>query len=173
MRGLGIYLKVLRLLFTVVVFCFCSTVTFSQPPLPQRSLTVLPTQSIHFGTLCSTGGAGGTVILGFDGSRTSTGDILLLAIAPASQPAIFEVKLCQGRNIIITFSPTATLTNGTGGSLLLHIGPTDKGISGAYFPTNADCNFITTLRVGGTLDIPAIVPTGVYTGTFNIIFNQE
>jgi len=111
--------------------------------------------------------------MGYDGSRSSTGDILLLAVAPTSQPAIFEVKLCEGRNVVISFSPTTILTNGTGGTLTLHIGPTDRGISGAFFPTNSDCNFINTLRVGGTLEIPASVQTGVYSGSFDIVFNQE
>lgn len=162
----------LRLLFTVIAFCFYITVSFSQPPLPTRSLTVTPTQPIHFGTL-TVGGSGGTVTVGWDGSRSSTGDVIKLAVAPTAQPAIFEVKLCQGRNIIITFSPTITLTNGTGGSLTLHIGPTEKGISGAFFPSNADCNFITPLRVGGTLDIPGSAQPGSYTGSFSITFNQE
>jgi hypothetical protein len=165
--------RLLRLLLTAIGFFYCLILTYSQPALPQRTLTVTATQAIHFGTLCSTGGAGGTVILGYDGSRSSTGDVLLLAVAPTSQPAIFEVKLCQGRNIIITFSPTTTLTNGTGQTLTLHIGPTDRGISGAFFPANSDCNFITTLRVGGVLDIPASVQTGIYTGSFDITFNQE
>jgi hypothetical protein len=173
MKELKKYNTLLRLLFTVVVLFFCITVSFSQPALPPRTLTVTATQAIHFGTLCSTGGAGGTVIVGFDGSRSSTGDILLLAGVPTSQPAIFEVKLCEGRKIILTFSPTTIMTNGAGGSLTLHIGPTDRGISGAFFLTNSDCNFINILRVGGTLEIPASVQPGVYTGYFDIIFNQE
>lgn len=173
MRGLKTHDTLLQLLLTVVVLCLFNTISFSQPPLPPRTLTVTPTQAIHFGTLCSTGAAGGTVIMGYDGSRLSTGDVLLLAVAPTSQPAIFEVKICEGRNIIITFSPTTIMNNGTGGSLTLHIGPTDRGISGAFFPSNNDCTYISTLRVGGTLDIPASVQPGIYTGSFDIIFNQE
>jgi hypothetical protein len=98
---------------------------------------------------------------------------VLLAIAPTAQPAIFEVTLCQGRNVIITFSPTTTLTNGTGGSLTLNIGPTEQGGNNASFTTNNDCNFITPLRVGGTLVIPGSAPSGTYSGSFDITFNQE
>ena len=67
-------------------------ISFAQPAFPQKTITVTPTQSIHFGTL-STFGSGGTVVVGWDGSRTSTGDIVLIPISPVAQPAIFEIKL--------------------------------------------------------------------------------
>jgi Domain of unknown function (DUF4402) len=162
------------LLFLVIVFCFYANISYSQPPPPpQRTLTVTATQSLHFGTLCCTGGAGGTVTVGWNGSRSSTGNILLLAIPPTAQPAIFEVKLCQGRTVTITFDATTTLTGSNGGSLTLDIGPTEKGITGSNFSTNSDCNFITPLRVGGTLHIPGNVIPGTYTGSFAITFVQQ
>jgi len=165
--------KNLKLLFFTSVLIVCVNALYAQPDLPQRSLTITATQAIHFGTLCVTGGAGGTVTVGYDGSRSSTGSIALLSIAPAAQPAIFEIKLCQGRNVIITFSATTNLTGSNGGSLTLDIGPTEKGINGASFTTNSDCNFITPLRVGGTLNIPGTALPGTYTGSFDITFNQE
>ena len=163
----------LKLLLVTIVFCIYVSFCDSQPPLPQRTLTVTATQAIHFGTFCVTGSGGGTVTVGFNGNRTSTGDILLLSIAPTSQPAIFEVKLCRGRNVIITFSPVVILSNSHGGSLTLHIGPTEYGMNGIRFMTNSDCNFITPLRVGGTLDVPGNSSPGIYTGSFEITFNQE
>jgi hypothetical protein len=147
--------------------------SYSQPGLPQRNVTVTATQPIHFGTFCVTGGAGGTVSVGYDGSRTSTGNILLLDLLPAAQPAIFEVKLCQGRNITVIFDATTVLSGSNGGTVTLDIGPTEKGISGSSFSTNSDCNFITPLRVGGTLHVPGTVIPGSYTGTFSITFAQE
>jgi hypothetical protein len=174
MRSSKKYSWFFKLLFSAIILCFFIDVSFSQPPSPpQRTLTVTATQPLHFGTLCITGGAGGTVTIGWDGSRSLTGDILLLAMAPVAQPAIFEVKLCQGRDVTITFDATATLTGSNGGSLTLDIGPTEKGLSGDHFPTNSDCNFITLLRVGGTLHVPGNVIPGTYTGSFNITFNQQ
>lgn len=165
--------RLLKLLFlTAVLFAGVRT-SYAQPDLPQRSLTVTATQAIHFGTFCVTGGAGGTVTVGYDGSRTSTGDIVLLPVSPTAQPAIFEITLCQGRNVIITFSATTTITGSLGGSLVLDIGPTEKGINGATFLTNSDCNFITPLRVGGTLHVPGTAIAGSYSGSFDITFNQE
>jgi hypothetical protein len=161
----------LRLLFFSAIFFVCVNASYAQPDLPQRSLTVTATQAIHFGSLCVTGGAGGTVTVGYDGSRTSTGDIVLLS--PAAQPAIFEIKLCQGRNVVISFSPATILTGSNGGSLTLDVGPTEEGINGSSFATNSDCNYVTPLRVGGTLHIPGTALAGTYTGSFDITFNQE
>lgn len=161
------------MLFLFIALFFFSKASYSQPDLPQRTITVTATQAIHFGTFCVTGGAGGTVTVGYDGFRTSSGDILLLPIAPAAQPAIFEIKLCQGRNVTITFAASTTLTGSNGGSLTLDIGPTEKGISGSSFETNSDCSFITPLRVGGTLNVPGTALSGTYSGNFEIIFNQE
>ncbi len=64
------YLKLLCLV--TVIFVFTGT-SMAQPVLPQRSLTVTPTQPIHFGTFAVTGGVGGTVTVGWDGSRPSPG----------------------------------------------------------------------------------------------------
>ena len=148
--------------------------SFAQPVLPQRTTTVTATQVIHFGTFCVTGGAGGTVTVGYDGSRTSTGNILLLSVAPTAHPAIFEIKLCQGRNVTITFDATTNLTGSNGGpSFTLDLGPTEKGPSGSSFPTNGDCSFITPLRMGGTLHIPGTAIPGTYTGNYAITLNQQ
>ena len=152
---------------------FGESYSFAQPVLPQRTTTVTATQSIHFGTFCVTGGAGGTVTVGYDGSRTSTGSILLLSVAPTAHPAIFEIKLCEGRNVTITFDATTILTGNNGGSFTLDLGPTEKGLSGSSFPANSDCNFITPLRMGGTLHIPGTAIPGTYTGNYTITFNQQ
>lgn len=157
----------------IVALLFCAHYSNAQPNLPTRAIEVTATQPLQFGTFVLTGGAGGSVLVGYDGSRTATGSIALLGIAPYAQPAIFEVKLLQGRNVQIDFSSTTTLSGSDGGALTLHIGPTEKGTNGAYFPTNNARNFITVLRVGGTLDIPGAAIPGIYTGTFFITFNQE
>jgi hypothetical protein len=148
------------------------TISFAQPILPPRTITVTATQALYFGTIC-VHGLGGTVTLGYDGSRSSTGNVVLLPTAPTATPAIFEIKLCQGRNVIISFDAFTMLSGDNGGSLKLDIGPTEKGINGATFSTNEDCNFITPLRVGGTLHIPDLALPGLYTGSFAITFNME
>ncbi len=162
-----------RILFLTALFFIGITYLKAQPALPPRSLTVTATQALHFGTIALSGNSTGTVTVGWDGSRSATGNIILLSIFPSPQPAIFEIKLCQGRNVIITFSNTTVLTGNQGGSLQLDIGPTDQGGNNAIFAAGNDCNFITPLRVGGTLHLPLNATPGTYTGSFEITFHQE
>ncbi|MBL4561486.1 MAG: DUF4402 domain-containing protein [Labilibaculum sp.] len=168
----ALYKYLLKLLFFAIILFFCTNSSFAQPALPQRTLTVTATQPIHFGVFAASGSMGGTITIGWDGSRTSTGDIILLNNAPISQPAIFEVKLCEGRNVILSFNATTTLTSSES-SLSLAIGPTEKGPNGSNFSTTGNCDYINLIRVGGTLTIPGTALPGTYSGNFNITFNQE
>jgi hypothetical protein len=100
---------------------------------------------------------------------------MLLNSGPAPQAAIFEINLCQGRLVVITYPSSVTLTGSNGGSVKLNIGPSEKGVSGSAFQVNTDCSFITQLRVGGTLIISnnAANPGGDYSGNFSLTFNQQ
>lgn len=158
-------------LILIAVLFYVSGV-YGQPNLPTRSIEVFAAQPLHFGTFVNTG-VGGSVTVGWDGNRTASGSIVLLNFAPYAQPAIFEIELLQGRNVHIDFSTSATLTGNHGGTLKLSIGPTEKGNNRSFFPTSNDRKYITTLRVGGTLDIPTATIPGTYTGNFYITFNQE
>ena len=163
----------LKLLLLTTVYFFYIGVPNAQPPLPDRDITITATQAFQFGTFSLVGGVGGTVTVGYDGSRSATGGIYLSALAPTAQPAIFDIRLCQGRNVTITFSPTTILTGSNGGTFTLDIGPTEKGVSGSQFPVDNDCNFITNMRVGGTLHVPGNAPPGTYSGNFEITFEQQ
>ena len=168
--------KKLKLLLFYILFQFVFFQVFTQPSLPNRSVNVTATQAIYFGAFCleTAGSSGGTVQLDWQGNRSSTGQIVLLN-SDMYYPAIFEIQLCQGRNVIITYSPTTILNGSNGGSLTLNIGPTEKGGNGASFEVNNDCNFVTRLRVGGTLIVGnnSANPGGNYTGSFSITFNQQ
>jgi hypothetical protein len=174
MNKSDINISLLKLLFLTTILIFDVCISYSQPNLPQRSMTVSATQAIHFGSFFCISNLQGTVTVGYDGSRTSTGGVTLLSMAPTSQPAIFDIKLCPGRNVIITYDAKTELIGSNGGpTLTLEIGPTEKGISGSSFTTNSDCNFITQMRMGGKLNIPYNATPGTFTGSFDIIFNQE
>jgi hypothetical protein len=163
--------------FSVLVQLFSVFSILAQPDLPPRQITVNATQELHFGTfsLQDAGSSGGTVTVDWQGSRTATGQIILLPNAPLYQAAIFEINLCQGRSVVITYSPTTVLNGSNGGSLTLNIGPTERGSNGTSFQVDTDCSFITQLRVGGSLIVGSngANPAGSYSGSFSITFNQQ
>jgi len=146
-------------------------ITFND--ISSKTITATQTQAINFGTYCVNGTGGGTVSIGWDGSRTSTGNIVLLGIAPYAQPAIFEIKLSKGNTVSFTYFPTSILTCSNGGSLTFDIGPTEHGINGSTFTINTNSNYMTPFKVGGTLHIPANAIQGTYSGNFDITFHQE
>ncbi len=158
-----------KLLFLITIFFFCLSVSYAQPGLPQRTVTVQPTQAIDFGVFYVI--SAGTITVNWQGIVSTTGGVVSISSSTV-HPAIFDIKLCQGRNVTITYDPTTTITSGAP-SLTLNIGPTEKGTSGASFSVANDCNFITTLRVGGTLVVPSASPTGIYNGNFSMTFTQE
>ena len=164
----------IKKLLLLSVVCYLIVIqSFAQPVGKEQSLTVTAVQFIHFGTFYLMGFSGGTITVGFDGTRTSTGGVILLANAPIAQPAIFEIKSCKGHNIILSFNPKTTLTSSNGGKLMLDIGPTNRGINGSGFAIKNDCKFIIPLRIGGTLHIPGTAPPGVYRGNFDFTCKEE
>ncbi len=161
-----------KCLFVTAILLLFAVISYAQPGLPPRTITVTATQPIDFGAFVPTG-SGGTITVDWQGVRSSTGGVVLVSTS-ICKPAIFEVKLCPGRNVTISYAPTISISNGSGGSLMLNIGPTEMGVSGAHFMVTTDCSFVTNFRAGGTLIIPpGSVPTGFYTGVFDITFTQE
>ena len=159
----------LKLLQFSILFFFISFLQ-AQPGLPERGITVLPTQSINFGAFCV--GGGGTIEVDYQGNINATGGVISINSASVA-PAIFEIKLCQGRTITMAYAYSVFLNGSNGGQLEFIIGPTEHGISGDVFAAENNCNFITTLRVGGKLVVPANAIPGIYTGSFPISFTQK
>lgn len=156
--------------FSFFVMILFSIKIVAQPSLPVRNITVFPTQPIDFGVFYIAGA--GTIEVDYQGNVNVTGGVVSLNTASVT-PAIFEIKLCQGRKIAIQYDYSVMINGSNGGTVELIVGPTDRGVSGDEFPSNNDCNFITTMRVGGKLIIPANAIPGVYIGNFSILFTQE
>ena len=173
MKTFYTYKRILKLLFITTVLSFCVNVSFAQfaPGLPQRTLTVTPTQTINFGTFCLTGGSGGTITVRWNNIVTTTGGIVSLFSGREAQPAIYAIKLCQGRRVKISFKPTLLSCNGV--ALTLQSGSSEYGTNSEIFTTNKDCDFVNTVRVGGTLTVPGNTPPGIYVGEIEIVLNQE
>lgn len=144
--------------------------TDSIPPDP-ASIAVYTVQSLHFGSFTQ-GAVGGSVILSPTGSRTSTGDVVLLNMGSSSHESIFEVEAIAGTVISIMNGPNATLTGSNGGTMSMVIGTSSPSMPLSLTvqpPTR------TQVRIGGTLIVgaPASNPPGTYSGTFYVTFNQE
>jgi hypothetical protein len=161
-----------KFLLSILVF-LCYHKTFAQQEIDSQSITVNATRPICFGSFCINGSGGGSITVAYDGTRTCTGSITLLSGYPVAEPAIFETKLCNTKNISVNFDVTTTMSASNGTLLKMDVGPTEKGINGCTFLANADCNALTTLRVGGTLYITGKTLSGNYSGTFNITFKPE
>lgn len=149
----------------------------SQSSLMPCNITVHASQSLSFGafSLKGSGSNGGTVTVGWDGSRTSTGDVILLSGSEVVSPAIFDLEICPGRDVTVTYPPTTILTSSNGSNVILKIGPTEYGDSGATIHSGESNGFITQIRVGGTLIIGPNVSNsgGAYNVSFSIEFNQQ
>jgi hypothetical protein len=157
----------LKLLFIPLFFWL--NITYSQPSLPQRTVSATPTQPIDFGTFYVI--SAGTITVNWQGIVSTTGGVILVSSVNA-RPAIFDITLCQGRNVTLTYSPKTTITNGAN-AITLILGDTEKGPNGTTFTVDTNCTFITTLRAGGTLDIPDGAVSGYYTGSFSMNFTQS
>jgi len=139
-----------------------------QPPRPMQVYTV---KDINFGAFI-TGISGGTLIVYPNGSRSSTGAIYEINLGYQFYPAIFEIEVNKGSLVSILFGPDATLTGSNGGTLTMHIGPSDPL---SPFVTTVNPPGRTQIRIGGTLIVgnPQANPPGSYSGTFSLTFNQE
>ncbi|MBC7866295.1 MAG: DUF4402 domain-containing protein [Gloeobacteraceae cyanobacterium ES-bin-316] len=173
MNSLSLNQILLKIFFlSVAAVCNC-LLSHAQSSSSSQTLSVNTAQAIHFGAFCLSGNNGGSVTVSYDGTRTATGDVVLLSTFPAAVPAIFEVKICRGKNVVITYDAVTKIISPNAVSLLINIGPTEKGVNGTSFVSQSDCDFTTSIRVGGTLHIPPNATAGNYSGIFNMSFKQE
>lgn len=141
-----------------------------QPPRP-IDVTVNLSQNLNFGAF-SHGASGGNVIIYPDGSRSSSGDIVLLSLGFSYSAGLFDVVGNVGTLVSILNGSDATLTGSNGGSMTIQIGPTNPTspfIINTIAPTKTQIYVGATLIVGNALANPA----GNYSGTFDMTFVQE
>lgn len=158
-------------ILAVVVFLVIHLSIAAQEP-PPRPITVTATgQALSFGAF-SQGAFGGTVSITAAGSRSSTGDVVLLNLGYSFSSAQYKIVANPGTVISLLNGPDVSLPGSNGGSMNLHIGnssPISPFVTTAVPPTP------TLLNVGGVLTVgsPVSNPPGSFTGSFNITFIQE
>lgn len=141
-----------------------------QPPRP-ITVTVSLSQNLNFGAFYH-GNIGGTVIIYNDGSRSSTGDIVLLTMGYTFSTGLYDVVANPGTLVSILNGPNAILTGSNGGSMILELGESDP-ISPFITTTTPPAS--TQVRIGGILHVgnPITNPAGNYGGTYDVTFVQE
>ena len=163
-----------RLIFAVMLFIAgglaCTILAQEMPPRPVI-VNVNDSQPLAFGAFVP-GLTGGTITVGPDYSRTSTGSVVLLGMGYVYTPAMYYVRANTGTVISILGTPPVTLTGSGGGTLLMQVGAT---LPASPFVITVPWSEWTTVLIGGTLIVGDITsnPPGNYTGTFSITFIQE
>ena len=137
-----------------------------KPPRP-ISVIVNPIDGLSFGSFYQ-GISGGSVTISEYGSRSASGDVILINSGSSVTAATFEVQALPGTMIHIVNGPDAILSWG-GYSMTLKIG---SALPGSSFITASNSTFV---KIGGTLMVgsPSANPPGNYSGTFTVTFIQE
>ncbi len=164
--------------FLSVCTFFCSILmggsnyVFSQEPPPRPILVTANTsQYLAFGAFYQ-GNSGGSVIIYSDGSRSRTGDVVLLGMGFNFSAGLYDIVGNRGTLISILDS-SATLTGDNGGSMTLQI----SSVTNPPYPViiTTDPPASTQVSIGGTLIVgtPLANPPGNYSGIFSVTFVQE
>jgi len=162
----------IQMVFGNILLISTSLMVYGQenPPRP-ITVTVSLVQNLSFGAFYHYN-TGGTVVIYPDGSRSSSGDVVLLGLGFPVSTGLYDVVGNPGTLVSILNGPNAILTGSGGGTLTLQIGASDPT---SPFVITTSPPFSTQLRIGGTLIVgnPLANPPGNYSGTFDVTFIQE
>jgi hypothetical protein len=133
--------------------------------MPPRPLAIYKRADLNFGTMCC-GKVGNTITLLPNGTRSKTGDFILLTSAGISA-AQFEVDAVYSTMLHILFGPPVEMTANDG---ILELTIDSSEPSSPFVTSWAN----STVYIGGTLKvITATLPAGNYNCQFEVIFIQE
>lgn len=180
-NAIGLIRPMLRILTFIFFASILSISSYAQenPPKP-ITVTVSKDQDLTFGAFIQTG-ISGTVTVGFDNSRQSTGDIILPYLVSNYHldptPALFVVTALPGTLISIQALGggsiiQSTLSGNHGGILDLRIDLSTQCNKGTSFVATSGS---TNVFIGGTLTVGSLSadPAGDYGGTFDVTFIQQ
>jgi hypothetical protein len=162
-----------RIIFIIpVVLMFSVSLELKAQEPPPRPIRIdVTAQGLSFGAFYH-GAVGGTVVILPSGSRSATGDVVLLGLGYPFSAALFQVHAHPGTVISILNGPDAVLTGIPSGTMTLHIGSSNPS---SPFVSNVNFNIGIPLYIGGTLTVgnSGANPPGSYTGTFDITLVRE
>lgn len=153
-------------LFICTIILYIPANAQEDPPKPIK-VTASLVQNLNFGTFCYGNGSGTSVIIYPEGTRSFTGNIIL--ISSSFSAALYNVEAIPGTLITIVNGPDAILTGSNGGTMTLRIGSSYP--QSPFIATGAN----TPVTIGGTLIVgtSGANPPGTYGGTFSVTFIQE
>lgn len=147
-----------------------------------RPLALTTTSSLHFGTFVRPAAAGKIRINPTDGTRQNSvagsTPVTLSGASPTHSRAIYNLSGQTGRIVDITIPATTTIRKALPATDTMSVAfewaiagttGTFTGTSGSLTLSSADPG-VATMRLGGTLTVPANQATGVYSGTYDITF---
>jgi hypothetical protein len=172
LKDIGIYwMRSVLIIMTIFFLLAGSHEVQAQEPPPRPVSVTVTAQDLSFGAFCH-GAAGGTVIINSDGSRSATGDVVLLNLGYSYSTALYQIVADPGTVISILNGTDVSLPGTNGGFMTLHIGNSNPA---SPFVTTMVPPIATLINIGGTLTVsnPLANPPGTYSGTFDITFIQE
>lgn len=140
--------------------------------MPPRPVSVSFIRNLSFGAFSQALGAGSVIVSAY-GSRTSTGDVLLLNMGYLYYPAIFQLEGNPGAVVHLMAGPDAILTGSQGGTMTMVLG--DSEPLSPFILSSSAQNGALQIFIGGTLVVgsPLSNPPGDYSGSFIVMFIQE
>lgn len=160
------------LFITLTLACGIATTLKAQEDPPRPVIVGFNNaQPLAFGAF-TPGASGGTVTVWPDGSRSSSGDVILLNMSYLFTPAMFYIRANPGTVLSVLINPPVILNGNNGGTMMLQTGGT---LPASPFVTSLPWPQQTTVLLSGTLTVGNIGanPAGSYTGNFNVTFVQE
>jgi hypothetical protein len=154
------------------LFCGLLFLAFFEPTgMKAQPLRVNVVQGLSFGSFV-VGASGGTITITPEGTRTTTGTVVPLAISTEA-PAIFEVRsitlIARWVNIVLPASAYLTRSGGRE-RIVVNNFKSDKP-SDSFLVSNVTQR----VNVGATLTVQGLSsnPPGNYAGTFSVTFAYE
>jgi hypothetical protein len=129
------------------------------------AMTIQETAPMHFGTM-TVPTTLATVVLATDGSvSVGSGTITLLAQAPTSTAAAYDITGDFNATYAITIDASTTITNGTPAEDMT----VDNFVcSYAGLTSTLSAGGLDAFTVGATLNLANAQPAGTYAGTFDV-----
>lgn len=149
-----------------------NTTTVTVTATVMAPLTLVKNTDMDFGTLVA---GAGTATLSPTGVLTTTPAVIPLAGVPTA--ARFSAQGAQGNNYLFSLPSSVTLSNGSGGTVVVDTFTADRPLTGT-FPAAGSQPVV--FNVGGTLHTTGTEPDGLYqaslmaggsTFTANIVYN--